>query len=519
MRLDNRQLSPLSKMSHKLRHRDDKLVAQVYDVLHSADAKRWLRPTPVSAYYDSALRPPSGSTRQSDSPYHFGSRVPAFTTRPSMKIPEYRNVMASIARDDSFQIWLSYLALREYCFKMREKKRDMHLDRSVFTAVYLSLKFRNLVGLTAEEVRRMKMKDGISRFQGVRVKASKPVSPSLISENSRKALVAFPSEKLPFLPASKSTKYVLTAANVISQFWARLHTVRDDIETLFGALSRVELMHWLDSARAAGSAVARKEVWQRINDGLNPQTEDEEGLAIPKDLFELTAVPVTAMWNSYIASVCQTGTRQLKRVKDFGNLLDTESDPINAFKDEDYKEWLLDYIKVDYEQLIVRDYSNLDSKSDSVVDVYSQTSIFDNADAKSQVKAIATHLRVLSAEALLLVESMIVAGVLPNVVTYEILMLAFAKSGMLEAVRTVMQTVWRVSLNEDIPRHDTIRLGSRLYPTQRTLMAVYNAFAVNGQPSEGEKYIDAMHDKYMIRGVSDALNAVRDKWRTVEAQA
>ncbi|KAK9362201.1 hypothetical protein V1504DRAFT_449825 [Lipomyces starkeyi] len=499
-------------MSNKLRLRDDKLLTHVYDVLHSPDAKRWLRPTPVSAYFDSVLRPlPSSTAPQSDSPYHFGSAVPEFKMRPSMKIAEYRNVMASIARDDSFQIWLSYLALREYCFKSREERPDARFDRSVFTAVYTSLNFRNLVGLTGEEVRRMKMKDGIKRFQGVRVRPSKPVSATLISENSRKALYAFPSEKLEFLPAFKSTKYIPTTANVISQFWARLHMVRNDIETLFGALSRVELMHWLDSARAVGSAVATKEVWQRINDGLNSQTADEDGLGMPKDAFEQTDAPATAMWNSYIASVCQTSTRQLKRVKNFGNVLNTESDPINVFKDADYKEWLLDYIREDYEQLIVRDYDNPDSSPDG----YSETSIFDNVDAKSQVQVIATQLRVLSAEAMLLVERMIAAGVLPNVATYEILMLAFAKSGMLDGVRTVIETVWRVALDEDIPMHDNVRVGSRLYPTQRTLMAIYNAFAANGESNEGERYIDSMHEKYMIRGTSDSLNSVRDKWRTV----
>ncbi|KAK9371711.1 uncharacterized protein V1513DRAFT_428274 [Lipomyces chichibuensis] len=76
-------------MSTKLRLRDDKLLTHVYDVLHSADAKRWLRPIPVSAYFDSLLRPLPGSTAgQYDSPYHFGSPVPEFKIRPSMKIAE-----------------------------------------------------------------------------------------------------------------------------------------------------------------------------------------------------------------------------------------------------------------------------------------------------------------------------------------------------------------------------------------------------------------------------------------------
>ncbi|KAK9238861.1 hypothetical protein V1525DRAFT_399703 [Lipomyces kononenkoae] len=504
----------LIKMSSILRRRDDKLLAHVYDVLHSPDAKQWVRPTPVSSYFDSQLSPlPRSASPQLESPYHFGSAAPGFKLRPSMKISEYRNVMTSIARDDSFQIWLAYLALRDYCFKARQKKPDAHLDRSVFTAVYLSLKFRNVVGLTGEEVRRIRMKDGIKRYQGVRFKLSKPISPTALSEDSRKALVAFPSEKLDILPTSKATKYIPAAANVISLFWTRLQLVRTDIETLFGELSRVELMHWLDSTRAAGSVVATRDVWQRINDTLSSQTEGENGLTLPTDLFERADAPATAMWNSYIASVCQTSTTQLKRIKNFGNVLNTDSDPVKAFKDEDYKEWLLDYIKEDYEELIVREYDNADSSPDD--NGYAETSIFDNVDVKSQVKEIATQLRVLSAEALLLVEQMIAAGVLPNVVTYEILMLAFAKSGMLDALRTVIQTVWRVSLDENIPLHDSVRIGSRLYPTQRTLMAIYNSFAVNGQSSEGERYIDCMHNKYMIRGTSDSLNSVREKWRTV----
>ncbi|KAK9367098.1 hypothetical protein V1509DRAFT_627613 [Lipomyces kononenkoae] len=499
-------------MSNLLRRRDDKLLAQVYDVLHSPDSKQWLRPTPVSAYFESQMSPlPSAAPPRPESPYHFGSPAPGFKLRSSMKIPEYRNVMTSIARDDSFQIWLAYLGLREYCFKAREKKPDAHLDRSVFTAVYLSMKFRNMVGLTSEEVRRIRMKDGIKRYQGVRFRLSRPISPSALSEDCTKSLIAFPSEKLNILPTSKATKYVPTAANVISQFWTRLHMVRTDIETLFGELSRVELMHWLDSARAAGSVVATTEVWQRINDVLSPQTVGEDGLALPRHLFARADAPATAMWNSYIASVCQTSTAQLKRVKNFGNVLNTESDPVNVFKDADYKEWLLDYIKEDYEKLIVREYDNGDSSPED----YSETSIFDNVDVQSQVKEIATQLRVLSAEALLLVERMIAAGVLPNVVTYEILMLAFAKSGMLDAVRTVIQTVWRVSLEDNIPLHINVRIGSRLYPTQRTLMAIYNAFAVNGQLGEGERYIDCMHNKYMIHGTSDSLNSVREKWRAV----
>ncbi|KAK9449331.1 uncharacterized protein V1518DRAFT_415679 [Limtongia smithiae] len=235
----------------------------------------------------------------------------------------------------------------------------------------------------------------------------------------------------------------------------------------------------------------------------------------------------TRMWNSYIAAMARTATPRLRRVRNVGRVStdvagaadEVNSDSLVDLEDEeDVQSWLLNYLDtVENTDAIVDELlttAALDPVSPdppasslpatTTIDA-AESSIFDAADVTTITRSILLELRKYSAVALKLVEDMVYSGVLPNATTYEILMLALAKSGNLIAVEAIVRVVWGVvppftNDNDTATRtsEDRIQLGSRLYPSFMTLFAIRNCYAINNRADDGALFAGEMLGKYLF---------------------
>ncbi|KAK9454524.1 hypothetical protein V1511DRAFT_502216 [Dipodascopsis uninucleata] len=441
------------------------------------DFIRSIRHSGVKCYSTlSRIESSTGKSLRTGNITSLGSSFLSFQKLRSADVNEYKRVLQALMKKDSFQIWVSYLALRNYCYS---EDSNPVLDRSIFMHVYLSLKPRNLLQLSTKMESSHKFRDGFNLYEGVRRVVPKEWPPARLprlDEDALNMIEALPSERAYSTSNDQVRKFEM-ADNHVVEFWNRLKTVRQDIEKLFGPLKAVEMAHWLDCTRALGSLDSILALWTTIESDEN---------------YEMDVY----MWNSLISGISRTNTSSLRRVPMVGNI-----------------EWTTQDVQVN-QPGIYDDYVEL-SESLSRGQIKAMLSTYlDEASRKPDDTAVSQKYLQNSAKiALALTEEMIVSGVMPDSTTYEILMLAQAKSGNLAAVKAILKSVWNVDPDTD-ESGDTIPIGSRLYPSTMTCVAIYNSFGLNRDMNGAEKYVKLLRKKYNI---SESKKAVSMKWKLKEA--
>lgn len=99
--------------------------------------------------------------------------------------------------------------------------------------------------------------------------------------------------------------------------------------------------------------------------------------------------------------------------------------------------------------------------------------------------------------------SMIDRGVVPNSMTFDLLLLAMSRMGDIKGVCRTLKEVWDVdvgalaTVKEMAP--PVVDRGSPLYPTQHTLLAVAAAFGSNNDVESAVRTVDHLARRYKVR--------------------
>ncbi|KAK9465323.1 hypothetical protein V1512DRAFT_266066 [Lipomyces arxii] len=445
-----------------------------------------LRPSSISG---SELSLSSESPKSEGLLFGMPLRIPTeFNPNKSTNVIEYKRLLAALNVNDTFQIWVAYLGLREYVFN----RENPILDRTMFSRVLLSLKPFNMVSVTAKGVDWAERLSTMDNYAGV-LSPKKSAYPSLLDVlpslplEVRRNIRALPVEQMAFAKSAELASRFPMVTNSSVAIWNRISVVEQDIVRLFGGLSQYEYIHMMICASATRSKLRAKQMWKAM---MERETVTNYGEVV-------NWMPTTRMWNVYIMSMCDTRTGVLKRVRGVGQ---TKNDVLASLEGLDYKQWIIDYIREDYD-----DYSIVDSSTRSAVMEVSSTPSWtsDGPSRPEDFKDIQrdTHQQGLNLlqsgiDALIYIEQMISTGVLPNNVTYSALVLALSKSGMIDAMQAVIESVWGVRPGKDI--HDKVQFGSRLYPDMYTLASIFNAFASNSQRALGKEYVLLMAKTYKL---------------------
>ncbi|KAK9477680.1 hypothetical protein V1514DRAFT_333138 [Lipomyces japonicus] len=429
----------------------------------------------VKAYFDIAGLEHDGAVCIPDS----------FQLTESAQIKEYKRIFAALAKNDTFQIWASYLSLRKIYRSSLETSgyaRDgglpdgMFVDRALISNVFLSLKPKTMIYIRGNNLRPIKNKFTLSKFKGVDsvVPEEWPPKelPSLDKQTITKYLKPILLETTPNAPSQSITKQFKLEKDSKKVFWERLQLIKNDIETMFGELSQMEKNHLFNCTTSIGTLEQMQDMWDNKLDTTDVYT-----------------------WNTFIATVCRTKSSQLKLVDGIGD--------IKLKPDK-----LAENLKKISEKIAMQ------SKKSKNEQIDSETSIFLGADSRNIRLSAVQQLSEAGDSALQLVNSMYEYGIYPNTVTYEILILAFSKSGRLADIEKFIETIWFVNRNtiDEFSQNDSqkVEQGSRLYPTNRTITAIFNAFTRNYEPKVGERIINGILWKYKIEKIGAFVDVVNE---------
>ncbi|KAK7202650.1 hypothetical protein BZA70DRAFT_100048 [Myxozyma melibiosi] len=497
-------------------------------------SRRAILPSTPMPFYTSSLLPRKVQLQRKnvDPQLEFGKKMPQLKRRASSHIPVYLRILSAIAENDTFMVWLWYLELREFAINVlathgARPLSDLHLDRQVFTQVFLSLRGERMMRAEYIEHYEKLYADRIQTYECdtfYDVSTGSSMSPThdtdhlrenvlRRSKSSSTAVISpLPAEQADHSPSNALTRHMPAAPNLMNEFWRRMTAVRSDIEKLFGPLNRIELTHWLNQARSTGAFDQMNRVWYRIHSGQDPETAAAEDAKlggalddIPTRVRELALasksgaeveelmkmfhppspeacrLPAdTKMWNIYISGIAGTRTYDLKRSDRFGRVMGTELDPIRSM-DPDDRAWILEALEGDIGgESSYAEYAE-----------YASDSIFDAAVSPTvdTAKEVADELRSRAADALRLSEMMISAGAVPDATTYETLLLAFAQAGDLPSIKAILENVWGLiyeideegAISVSLSRELRVRPGALRFPTSFTIRAIYNAYNINGQ--------------------------------------
>jgi len=107
-------------------------------------------------------------------------------------------------------------------------------------------------------------------------------------------------------------------------------------------------------------------------------------------------------------------------------------------------------------------------------------------------------------KAMKIYNKMTAKGILPNSMTFDILMLSLARMGDIAGVRRILKQVWDVDVNT-LPDEAMVKdkqnitpADSPLYPTAHTLLAVATAFCQNGQVDTAIRTVDHISRRYDV---------------------
>ncbi|VVT48404.1 uncharacterized protein SAPINGB_P001762 [Magnusiomyces paraingens] len=128
---------------------------------------------------------------------------------------------------------------------------------------------------------------------------------------------------------------------------------------------------------------------------------------------------------------------------------------------------------------------------------------------KIQKEPIATN------HAVNLVTQMIEEGVTPNSRTFELVILYLGQAGELDYVKSLIHSLWGVSLNCSREEADVVKLhtGDLNYPTITTLSSIINSFGVSNQFLIGLQIMERIQKQYNI--VLDGSSASLQLWKSM----
>ncbi|RPB15962.1 hypothetical protein P167DRAFT_557159 [Morchella conica CCBAS932] len=114
--------------------------------------------------------------------------------------------------------------------------------------------------------------------------------------------------------------------------------------------------------------------------------------------------------------------------------------------------------------------------------------------------------------------SMIDRGVVPNSMTFDLLLLAMSRMGDIKGVCRTLKEVWDVDVGALATGKETappvVGKGSPLYPTQHTLLAVAAAFGSNNDVESAVRTVDHLARRYKVP-ISRATWAMLLNWTYV----
>ncbi|KAK9463879.1 uncharacterized protein V1516DRAFT_668930 [Lipomyces oligophaga] len=515
-------------------------------------------------YFQSSLLSRNGAimTAGATNSFPFCTKLPKLSARPVIQIPAAATLISALAERDSFGVWQAYLQIKAILQDASSSLASAEIkhaallivsDRRLFTDVLKTLDAPVLlVPFHLRTIRRAKSETSWKHFKSVD-------SLALIDSSSFQLPISSAS-LLPLERFRSSGLFEEVTYVELTEFWTRLHTVLEDIVSIYGKLTRDELSHWLNQARACDETEELHSIWEIIlggNDALkrwkelrdqklnhsNPtkrslsSASDETHSSHQMDVFEGLAEEVAAeigfanrsrsvstspstsvlnheavlehkdfdqadvrMWNTYISGISATKSNSLKVVQGFGDIANTPADPAFNPSSRD-SSWVSAALKREHKSVI------LDEPRESIFESVS------TGDLTAEVAL--EELRKDAVLALQLVELMITSGVLPDSVTYEILLLSFAKAGDLSSMREIIRSIWNIDFSIDNNEQPDpaiiqklkdparqVNLFNRNYPSSVTLISIKNAFQINNRPDLAATVVQAFLEKYLITNKS-----------------